>query len=222
MKRLVPLICSLLLSCTKPTTAPATPVDAVAPVTSRGTEAAAPDAGAIAPDAGTGATAQTDAGTSGAPTARCSASNLSPEPKPTQPPVPEAVDSMRRRIIAAAVACDYEGLAALTREKDMGFKASFGDVTDVAGYWRELETSRGQPVLAQMVKLLNLPYAKLGDLYVWPSVHRENATDEDWKAVEAVYPPKQLAEMRRQGTGYLGLRLGILSNGHWQFSLAGD
>ncbi|QRK13502.1 hypothetical protein JQX13_07550 [Archangium violaceum] len=129
---------------------------------------------------------------------------------------------MRRRIMAAAVACDYEGLAALTREKGMAFKASFGDVTDVAGYWHELETSRGQPVLAQMVKLLNLPYARLGDLYVWPSVHRENATDADWKAVEAVYPPEQLAQMRQAGTGYLGLRLGILSNGHWQFALAGD
>jgi hypothetical protein len=156
------------------------------------------------------------------PTARCSASDLSPEPKPAQPPLPAEVDSMRRRIIAAAVACDYQGLAALTREKGKLFTASFGDVKDVAGYWREAETSQGDPVLAQMVKLLNLPYVRSGKLYVWPSAYGEHAKPEDWKAVEQVYTPEQLAEMRRYMGAYVGLRLGIQSNGHWQFAVAGD
>jgi hypothetical protein len=240
MKRFVPLFCSLLLSCTKPTPAPESQVDAGAPATAPDTGAAArdagasapaqvdagapetpPDAGAVTPDAGASA-AQTDAGTPGATTGRCSASTLSPEPKPAQPPLPAAVESMRRRIIAAAVACDYRRLAALTREKGKGFTASFGDVEDVASYWRELETSHGEPVLARMVKLLNLPYAKSGDLYVWPSVHGENAKPEDWKAVEEVYTPEEIAEMRSIMDGYIGLRLGIKPNGDWQFAVAGD
>lgn len=226
MKRFIPLVCSLLLSCTKPVTAPPPSVDA-------GARLDTPDAGASAaqevdagapstpPDAGA-SPVQADAEPPAADTAHCSASGLSPEPKPAQPPLPATVDSMRRRIIAAAVACDYEGLAALTREKGKGFTASFGDVEDVAGYWRELETKNGEPVLARMVKLLNLPYARTGDLYVWPSVHGENAKPEDWKAVEQVYTPAELAAMRQNMDGYIGLRLGIQPNGHWQFAVAGD
>ncbi|HEX5754220.1 MAG TPA: hypothetical protein VFZ09_49010 [Archangium sp.] len=243
MNRFASIFCSLLLSCTKPIPAPESPVNAGAPATApqtgdaaRDTGASAPapvdagapetspDAGAIAPDAGAATTAQADAGSTGAAGARCSASTLSPEPKPAQPPLPPAVESMRRRIIAAAVACDYERLEALTHETGQGFTASFGDDrVNVAEYWRKSETRDGDPVLARIVKLLNLPHAKSGGLYVWPSAYGEHPKPKDWKALESVYTPEQLAQMRSvTGGGYVGFRLGIHSNGDWDFAIGGD
>jgi hypothetical protein len=128
---------------------------------------------------------------------------------------------MRRRIVAAAVACDYEALVRLSRENGEEFNFSFGPGEDPAAYWRQQERE-GQPTLALLVRVLNLPYAKDGTLYVWPSVFRVGAKDADWKALEGLYPPKTLAEWRRMEDGYLGLRTGIHEKGDWMFVVGGD
>jgi hypothetical protein len=128
---------------------------------------------------------------------------------------------MRRRIVAAAVACDYGALAVLAREKGTEFNFSFGPGEDPAAYWRERERE-GDAVLARLVRVLNLPYAKDGTLYVWPSVFRIGAKPEDWKALEGLYPPEQLARWRSMEDGYLGLRTGIHESGDWLFAVAGD
>lgn len=179
---------------------------------------AAGSAGAQDAGAGTARPSMQDAGS-----ARCSASALSPEPKAVQPPLPPAVESMRRRIVAAAVACDYAALAALGREKGKDLSFTFGVAEDPAEYWREAE-QQGEPVLAQMVKVLNLPYAKDEEgVFVWPSVHVTGLESEaDWKSLRGLYPEEQLRNMREVGSGYLGLRVGISSKGDWQYAIAGD
>jgi hypothetical protein len=151
----------------------------------------------------------------------CSAHGLSPTPSPANPPLPPAVDSMRRRIVAAAVACDYAALGALADEQGKGLRFSFGPDKDVAPFWRRLEQERGEPVLARLVKILSLPSTKQGELYVWPSAFRENATAQDFAALEGLYPDEQLRAMQRERS-YLGLRAGITGTGDWQLAVSGD
>jgi hypothetical protein len=128
---------------------------------------------------------------------------------------------MRRRIVAAAVACDYAALAVLTRENGEAFNFSFGAGEGPVAHWRERERE-GDAVLGRLVRLLNLPYAKDGKLYVWPSVFSPGAKEEDWKALEGLYPSEQLAQWRGLGDGYLGMRTGISEGGDWQFAISGD
>ncbi|WP_223756309.1 hypothetical protein [Myxococcus sp. RHSTA-1-4] len=160
-------------------------------------DAGAPDAGALAEQ-----TASPDAGS-----AACSAGTLSAKTHIPIPPPPPAVERMRRAIITAAVACDYAALGALANENGQGLRFSFNGGKDPVAFWRKAE-AEGEPVLARMVQVLNLPGAKQGDLYFWPAVHVTNA-ENDWKAKDG-------------GTGYLGLRLGITSKGDWQLAVAGD
>ncbi|ATB36856.1 hypothetical protein CYFUS_002271 [Cystobacter fuscus] len=216
--------CVLTMSsaCTDSRRAPAPPEHRDAPTGAGKTDAAPIDAGvndAGLPDAGLA-----DAGIP-SPTpdggAACSAQGLSPTPSPANPPLPPAVDSMRRRIVAAAVACDYAALAALGDEQGKSLRFSFGPDEDVARFWRQAEQERGEPVLARMVKLLSLPYTKQDELYVWPTAFRENATAQDFEALKGIYPDAQLQAMQRDGS-YLGLRVGISSTGDWQLAVSGD
>ncbi len=196
------------------------PVEARPEVTDASAPAPAPveapaDAGAEDAGAQAEAPSPADAG-SGA----CSAASLSPKTLIPTPPPPPLVEGMRRRIIAAAVACDYQALAKLGDENGKGLRVSFGDASNVAAFWRDAEKG-GEPVLARMVQLLNLPYAKQEGLYYWPAVHVTGA-EKDWQALSGVYPEKQLRAMQEGGTGYLGLRLGISAKGDWQLAVAGD
>ena len=211
-----------LLACSERPSGPAAVADAGAPPTAQAS-AEARDAGAPAPteeaavtDAGAlaGQPAAADAGS-----ATCSATTLTRSPTPMPPP-PPPVEHMRRRIIAAAVACDYAALGALADHNGKGLRFSFGGARDPVAFWREAEAA-GEPALARMVQVLNLPYAKQGDLFLWPAVHVTNA-EKDWKAVTGVYPEAQVKAMREGGTGYLGLRLGITSKGDWQLAVSGD
>ncbi|QRO02981.1 hypothetical protein JRI60_47255 [Archangium violaceum] len=128
---------------------------------------------------------------------------------------------MRRRIVAAAVACDYAALGALADEQGKGLRFSFGPDKDVARFWRRLEQEHGAPVLARLVKILSLPYTKQDELYVWPSAFREKATAEDFAALKGLYPDEQLQAMRHEGS-YLGLRAAITGTGDWQLAVSGD
>ncbi|HZH16258.1 MAG TPA: hypothetical protein VE057_18050 [Archangium sp.] len=152
---------------------------------------------------------------------RCSAQTLSPKPAEARPPLPAPVARTRERIVAAATACDYEALAAIGREGGTELKFTLGPGTDAAVFWRELERN-GTPVLARLVKVLDHPAFLLGDEYVWPSAMREGATDRDWTALEGLYPPEELAAMKREGLGYTGIRVGIRVDGAWRLALAGD
>jgi len=128
---------------------------------------------------------------------------------------------MRQRIIAAAVACDYTALNTLADENGKAVRFTFGDATNAGEYWRASE-KLNNPVLARIVKVLNLPYAKQGNLYFWPAVHVTGPTsDKDWSAITGVYPEDEIEGMRDQGS-YLGIRVGITPEGDWQIAVDGD
>ena len=166
-------------------------------------------------------------GTAAAPTkkpgpARCSASSLSPEPAPAQPPLPPLVESMRRRITAAAVACDYVALAVRARENGARFdfvsRYSGGRTDDVAGFWRWKEEELGEPLLARLVKVLNLPYAQVQDRFAWPEMSVRPLTPGDSKVIGGLYPADKVPDLlSNQGDPreYDGLRVVILSRGDW-------
>ncbi len=173
-------------------------------------------------DAGAPTPRPEDAGAAGsAQGPRCSASTLSAEPSAARPSLPPVVESMRRRIVTAAVACDYETLATLARENGADFNIGFGPETDVAATWRKQE-QQGVPLLAMLVKVLNLPNAKEETFYLWPSAYRTGETPEDWKALEGLYPAEQLARWRASEDGYVGFRTAIDESGDWLFALSGD
>ena len=154
--------------------------------------------------------------------ARCSASGLSSEPTPAQPPLPPAVESMRRRIIAAAVACDYVALAVLARENGSRFdfisSYSGGRTDDVAGFWRWKEEELGEPLLARLVKVLNLPYAQVRDGFFWPEMSVRPLTPGDSKVIGELYPADKVPDLLSNQSDpreYDGLRVVILARGDW-------
>lgn len=214
MKKLLPVLSGLLLACTRQSPAPAGPPDgsvAVAPKPAPAPVAAPPvvDKAPEAPqDAGAGA-------------ARCSASTLSPESKPLSKGLSTEAEAMRRRIIAAAVACDYAALTALSQEVGKEFNLALGGEADVGTFWRKRE-EQGEPVLSRLVRVLNLPHVGEGEFYLWPSAAGMFRKDKDWKAVEGLYPPETLAQWKASEKGYAGLRTGIHINGDWLFAVSGE
>jgi hypothetical protein len=154
----------------------------------------------------------------------CSAANYSAEPTAGQD-LPAPVAEMRRSIVAAATACDFERLAQLAREGN--FTHSFGDGGDRAAFWRKAELD-GEP-LGRLVQFLNRPFATRpaggATQDVWPRAYAY----ESWAAV----PPEAREELRPgYGTedfkrferfgSYNGFRIGITAAGDWVFFVAGD
>ena len=153
---------------------------------------------------------------------RCSASGLSAAARP-QTGLPPAVARMRARIVRAAVACDYEALERLAREKRRSFHFSYAALRSPAAYWRRLERTRGEDVMAKLVKILGLRHARSREgFYIWPAAHRDDPTAADWRALRAVYPQKVIDRMRRAGSGYIGHRVAITRRGDWLYFVAGD
>jgi hypothetical protein len=155
--------------------------------------------------------------------ATCSASELSAALAKPQG-LPQPVADVRLAIAEAAVACDYEALETLAI-RDGEFVQSFSDDEapdpgQAARAWWETEEA-GDPILATLVRLLELPHATRGEDYVWPSAFAEEPTEADWRALEAMYTGEEIQSFRGFG-GYVGLRIGISPDGEWQYFVAGD
>jgi hypothetical protein len=157
-----------------------------------------------------------------------------PPPPPTEPApapaktgseadLPDAVVATRDAIVTAARARDYEGLAALLDPE--AFTYSFGEDGDPIGYWRELEDVGEVPILGDYLPgFLAMPFAKLGDIYVWPSVHAKlpkTWTPQDTDPLASFYTPEEI-ESFRQLDSYLGWRAGIREDGTWLYFVSGD
>ena len=138
--------------------------------------------------------------------------------------LPGAVASVRERIFAAAVACDYESLQEIALEQGEGFTFSYGPETSAADYWRGLEESGETPML-DLVRIISIPYTRneTGS-YAWPSAYDESPADEDWQALvdAGLLTQAEVDTMKEQNTGYLGWRTAITAEGDWQFFVAGD
>lgn len=136
--------------------------------------------------------------------------------------LPQSVLAKAHLVMAAARACDYQALGELTGDT---FTSSFGGSDDPVAYWRDLEAS-GEPVTAFIVEVLTLSHDLMEiadpDIYVWPAVAGDDATDADWDEARSLYTDEEIDQMRELGSGYLGWRLGIDAGGSWVFFVAGD
>lgn len=140
---------------------------------------------------------------------------------PEEAGLPAAVAETRRRIVEAALACDYDALQAIALEGKPGFTYSYGGETSAADFWRGEEERGGRP-LAILVRILALPHTRDGgDFYAWPAAYSEQPTEEAWNDLEAVYSRDEINAWRDLGS-YLGYRVGITPAGEWQFFVAGD
>lgn len=159
--------------------------------------------------------------------ATCSAADLDPAPEP-QPQLPEPVAAQRADIVEAAVACDYEALAALALAGDEQFTFTFGGGDDPAEHWRSAE-ERGEEVLRFLVGLLDAPFGvvepqELDREYVWPRAFAygtwDDVPEEDRSVLEPFYIGR-FGDFELFG-GYLGYRIGITETGDWLYFVAGD
>ena len=154
-----------------------------------------------------------------AATAPCSAKGF--ELELTAQKLPTPVASMRKRIFAAALRCDYTTLVRLGDEHGKGLAFSYGGDRSAAAYWTKLERTK-EPVMRALATVLTLPFARTEGFYAWPSAHREKPSDADWKALRALYPQSTIDRMRRGGIGYFGWRVGIRPDGNWMYFISGD
>ncbi len=190
-----------------PTTAPATtdmPPTTVAPTTT------------VAP------ATTSDPTTTAGPAGDCSAAGMTAGAAPQD--LPPAVAATRQRIVDLAIACDYEGLAALAAEAPF-FTFGFGGDDDPVSFWRESER-QGDPVTRLMVELLDLPVGVIEQVdppvYSWPELTTiVEPTDADYDQVRGIYDEDEI-EIFKQFGGYTGYRAGIQADGAWLYFVAGD
>lgn len=183
-------------------------------------------------DNGSDATATTaDATTSTAAGPTCSASDLSPT-VPGDGTLPEAVAKMRADIARAAVACDYDALAALADRDGEGVSYSFGADDDPIAAWKDAEADADvDPKPLRALRLLLGLRAGKQELdathtqYAWPVAHTvERPTDAQLQEIAdtGLYDMAMLREMISGGSGYLGYRILITADGDWSAFIAGD
>lgn len=152
----------------------------------------------------------------------CSASGLGLGLFP-QLGLPYAVAQTRQTIFEAAAGCDFDALEAFA-EAGGGISFSFGAPGGVpAPYWRAAEQS-GDPVMATLVKILNMPYGQVEGNYVWPFAHAldfSGLTDEQRRLLKQYFSDEDIESWVDFG-GYTGYRVGISQEGKWLYFVAGD
>ena len=139
--------------------------------------------------------------------------------------LPPAVADVRERVFDAAVACDYDTLEEIALEEGAGFTFSYGAGTDASEYWRQAEQSGEEPKpMRTLAAILTLPYTRNeSGSYAWPTAYNESPTEADWQAlVDAGLYTQEQIDSFKAGTGYLGYRTAITTDGDWQFFVAGD
>lgn len=151
--------------------------------------------------------------------------------------LPEPVAAIREQIIAAALACDVDALAALGgSDLILSFESVEPErfLTDAVERGRPLLES-GESLLEVLVKTLGLPHRHYiledGDgptgesFYVWPSVFGldagEDVPEAERDALLQLYTQEELDQMAEFG-GFIGWRVGIIPEGDWRFFIAGD
>lgn len=114
---------------------------------------------------------------------------------PSGQDLPEPVAATRAALLELAATCDYAGLAELARSDETNI--SFGDPADPARFW-VAEGRSGEEPLATLVDLLTGEGVEGDGLWTWPAEFTDGNTDVS------------------------GYRVGIASDGRWQFFVAGD
>ncbi|MFH1834171.1 MAG: hypothetical protein ABH877_04020 [bacterium] len=134
------------------------------------------------------------------------------------------VERTRAAIFDAARSCDYAGLERLALAGAADFTFTFGGASDGPGaYWRSAEEA-GDPVLATLITILDMPYGRLDGMFVWPFAHAldfQALTADLVELLGQYFPEKEIVDWKAFG-GYAGYRLGISETGEWVFFVAGD
>lgn len=162
------------------------------------------------------------------PTRACSTAAVNMRLVP-QPDLRAAVAQRRQAIFDTALTCNFDALAVLANPD--GFNAGFGG-GEPARIWADAE-GRGEPVMLDLVRLLNMEYAVDGEaadaLYTWPSAFSDlEAADGTGLSAVAyqellqLYSVAELEDMFAGLGGYVGYRIGIDAAGNWLFFVAGD
>jgi hypothetical protein len=155
--------------------------------------------------------------------AACGKDQSTPTTTSARNQLPRAVAAKRDAIVSAAHAFDYDRLELLL-DRDH-FSYSFGESGDPVGYWRRLEDEGEVPILGDYLPvILSGPYARRGDIYVWPSANGRKPSE--WTAADRrwltnLYTEQELRGFERAGA-YLGWRVGIRKDGTWLFFVSGD
>ena len=157
----------------------------------------------------------------------CSAQGMPAQPEPQD--LPEPVAATRTAIVAAAAACDFDGLAAIVTAGVPGlFTYSLGDRGDPAGFWRAQEAA-GIRSLEALVATLGLPFGRMsvvgdGD-FVWPSAFAydswEDVPEADRRVLDTLYADDDLVGFADFGA-FAGYRTAIAQDGSWVFFVTGD
>lgn len=126
-------------------------------------------------------------------------------------------------LLGAGVRCDA---AALTKraERDKT-RLSFGIVTAKEFFALPEKETKYRYLVDALVKA-RPGYDKTSHDYVWPRLAAGDAYLDrsawDEAVAAGLLTKAQAAQMRRDGTGYLGWRLAISDRGEWRFFIAGD
>lgn len=153
----------------------------------------------------------------------CSASGTTPADVVAVTDMPSEVADLRDFLADAALRCDEQLLFTAIEESEM-FTYSFGDDGDAIGFWWELEAAGDEPY-RRIVDVLSTTPALDADagLWVWPAVATgQDGTDapELLAELEPWSDPAALEDL--DGSGYLGWRIGISTDGEWRYFVAGD
>jgi spore germination protein GerM len=160
------------------------------------------------------------------PDRACSGS-LVDDPLVPQLDLPPEVAATRAAIFDAAVTCDWEALRALAGgELTFTFGAA---AQDAISNWQELEASGDAQPMRYLAELLNRSYGTQPGpedqlYYAWPSafvVPWQDVTERQREELRPLFGDEDFAVFEGFG-GYIGDRIGILSDGTWAYFVAGD
>lgn len=137
--------------------------------------------------------------------------------------MPPSTRTTARALLGSAVRCDA---AALTKsaERDKT-RLSFGIVTPKEFFALPEKEMKYRYLVDALVKA-RPGYEKVSRSYVWPRVAAGDGYKDrsawDEAVAAGLLTKAQAAQMRRDGSGYLGWRIGITDRGSWQYFVAGD
>lgn len=142
-------------------------------------------------------------------------------PRPEPQDLPEPVEQRRQGLFSLAASCEMETLAEIARGEGIAF--TYGGEDDPLRAWIR-GARNGFDVMTWIVRILNaVPAIDPRDgSFAWPAVHVTNS-EEDWQLLSGVLSSaeyEQFYSMRE--SGFLGLRIGIASDGTWLYAIAGD
>jgi hypothetical protein len=144
--------------------------------------------------------------------------------------LPEPVRAKREALIAATRSGDIESLRAIIDAQAAPPTVSFGGPDDAVAYLREQSSDpEGQPTLALLRNLLEMPYAVLpaedgNASYVWPYlavIDLEALTPEQTVDADRLVTPEEFDDLGAFG-GWFWWRVYIGADGEWQAFVAGD